>query len=297
MIESWFPRNYELAEGVLLKTVLFAGGNWQIFSSNDDASVLIVRESLAQFWFSSELLDSSVLKPLMLGNDSYFYFVSPSQMILAPVSFQREFVTYEDGKSFALALASSRKILPNASFSEGVFVEQITRLLPGTNELMHEPDDILLGRWLSRGTEVSAGSVQLMQKLFPAVTPKGLDDILKTAHIAPNTAVKKNNDDFNNHKDDVIQKKKEIFELPGRSELETFFREYIIDIVQNPDDYKNMGIDFPSAFILQGPPGCGKTYAVEQLVEYLDWPCFFVDSTSIGSPYIHETSKRISAIF
>ena len=58
-----------------------------------------------------------------------------------------------------------------------------------------------------------------------------------------------------------------------------------------------MGIDFPTAFILQGPPGCGKTYAVERLIEYLDWPSFFVDSGSIGSPYIHETSKRISAIF
>lgn len=58
-----------------------------------------------------------------------------------------------------------------------------------------------------------------------------------------------------------------------------------------------MGIDFPSAIILHGPPGCGKTYAVERLVEFLDWPSFNIDSGSIGSPYIHDTSKKISEIF
>ena len=49
--------------------------------------------------------------------------------------------------------------------------------------------------------------------------------------------------------------------------------------------------------LLMGPPGCGKTYAVEKLVDYLEWPCFYIDSGSIGSPYIHETSKKISGIF
>ena len=58
-----------------------------------------------------------------------------------------------------------------------------------------------------------------------------------------------------------------------------------------------MGIDFPSAIILHGPPGCGKTFAVERLVEFIDWPCYSIDSNSVGSPYIHETSKKISEVF
>lgn len=33
-----------------------------------------------------------------------------------------------------------------------------------------------------------------------------------------------------------------------------------------------MGIDFPSAVVLHGPPGCGKTFAVERLIEFLDLP-------------------------
>ena len=58
-----------------------------------------------------------------------------------------------------------------------------------------------------------------------------------------------------------------------------------------------MGISFPGATVLHGPPGCGKTYAVEQLAQYLGWPRFDIDSQSIGSPYIHETSRKISEIF
>ena len=58
-----------------------------------------------------------------------------------------------------------------------------------------------------------------------------------------------------------------------------------------------MGIGFPSAVILHGPPGCGKTFAVDRLIEFLGWPSFNIDSGSIGSPFIHDTSKKISEVF
>ena len=58
-----------------------------------------------------------------------------------------------------------------------------------------------------------------------------------------------------------------------------------------------MGIDFPSSIILYGPPGCGKTYAVDRLVEYLKLPKYEINSSSIASPYIHDTSRKISSIF
>jgi SpoVK/Ycf46/Vps4 family AAA+-type ATPase len=71
----------------------------------------------------------------------------------------------------------------------------------------------------------------------------------------------------------------------------------VIDIIFNGEKYQALGIDFPSAIVLHGPPGCGKTFAVERLVEFIDWPSYSIDSNSIGSPYIHETSKKISEIF
>ena len=71
----------------------------------------------------------------------------------------------------------------------------------------------------------------------------------------------------------------------------------MIDIIFNAEKYQAMGIEFPSAIVLHGPPGCGKTFAVERLVEFIDWPSYSIDSNSVGSPYIHETSKRISEVF
>src|SRR3546814_5539359 len=54
---------------------------------------------------------------------------------------------------------------------------------------------------------------------------------------------------------------------------------------------------FPCAVLLHGPPGRGKTFAVEKLVEHLDCPFFSIDSGSIGSPFIHETGKKIAESF
>ena len=74
--------------------------------------------------------------------------------------------------------------------------------------------------------------------------------------------------------------------------LEAFFREHVIDIVENTERYKALGIEFPAPVVLHGPSGFGKTFAVERLTEYLDWPIFFINSNSVGSPYIHETARK-----
>src|SRR5262249_44041135 len=61
--------------------------------------------------------------------------------------------------------------------------------------------------------------------------------------------------------------------------------------------YQPLGISFPSAIVLHGPPGCGKTFAVARLVEYLGWPSFHIDSSTVASPYIHDTSRKIAGMF
>ena len=79
--------------------------------------------------------------------------------------------------------------------------------------------------------------------------------------------------------------------------MEAFFREHVFDIIENRARYKALGVEFPSAIVLHGPPGCGKTFAVERLVEHLGWPCYQIDSASVASPYIHETSRKIAEVF
>jgi cell division protease FtsH len=87
------------------------------------------------------------------------------------------------------------------------------------------------------------------------------------------------------------------FKLAGRKALEAFFNEHVVELVQNRQYYQTMGIDGPGAIVLEGPPGCGKTFAVERLIEFLGWPRFSIEASSVTSSYVHETSKKISEVF
>ena len=87
------------------------------------------------------------------------------------------------------------------------------------------------------------------------------------------------------------------FRLRGRSGLEKFFNEHVVDIVNHHEEYTRFGVDFPKGFILEGKPGCGKTFAVERLAEHLQWNVVRIDSGSIGSKYVHETPKMIEEKF
>lgn len=87
------------------------------------------------------------------------------------------------------------------------------------------------------------------------------------------------------------------FRLRGRTQLEKFFNEAVVDIVHNSALYAKLGIHFPKGFILEGAPGCGKTFAVERLAEHLRWNVVRIDSDSIGSPFIHGTAKKIQEKF
>jgi len=99
----------------------------------------------------------------------------------------------------------------------------------------------------------------------------------------------------------IVDKNKKItndkFSLVGRPELEKFFNEHIISILNEPERYAKLGIEFPSSVILYGPTGCGKTYAVDRLIEFIELPRFEINSASVASPYIHDTSKKISTVF
>lgn len=89
----------------------------------------------------------------------------------------------------------------------------------------------------------------------------------------------------------------ERFQLPGRSALSAFFEEKVVDYIRNEPRYREIGVSFPGGVLLHGPPGTGKTYAVHRLAEHLEWEVVEIDAQSVGSKYIHETSKRIGRRF
>ncbi len=300
MRNTIFPKNYVLSEDVTLRKLLGKGEAWQIYLSRNEARVLIVTAALHEFWRNLGLIDKSHFKHFLFNETLYFFFISDGEYELTSISEIRGFVTPEEGLSCAIALNETRKIIPISSLKNGIFVERISRILPMPNEIEHISDEVILGTWLTGGLVVSATSAKRMLQVQPRLDKESLSKIVAAAGLRKTSKeqeIKKIEDKNQVNNITIPLKRRHLFSLPGRQELESFLIDNVIDIIENPEAYAAMKISFPGAFILQGPPGCGKTYAVEQLVDYLDWPVFYVESGTIGSAYIHETSKRISTLF
>lgn len=112
-----------------------------------------------------------------------------------------------------------------------------------------------------------------------------------------NVAVGKEKSKADNCVEAKVSTVKGPFVLPGRQQLTQYFNDEIIDFFVHQDKYEQMGVHSVSATLLYGKPGCGKTYAVEQLAKYLGFPVYEINSSSVASTYIHETSKKISEVF
>ena len=89
----------------------------------------------------------------------------------------------------------------------------------------------------------------------------------------------------------------EAFTLPGRPALEAFFREYVIEPSADPDRYQALRVQLPNGILLYGPPGSGKTHAVDTLLAALRRPTFRLDLGEVGSPFIHQTTVAMRQAF
>lgn len=180
-------------------------------------------------------------------------------------------------------------------------------MIPSSFNETSEDIGILYGRWITGGIGISIESFDRVSKIMSWLPEEALKKSTELAGFKVRETEETNIHHIETEKSDLIIQasarqqtgiiKKESFHLIGRPTLEQFFTDSIIDVVLHQEQYRRLGISFPGATILYGPPGCGKTYAVERLSEYLGWPRFDIDSSTIASSYIHDTSKKISEVF
>jgi len=315
--DLWLHKGYKLADGSKIRSLLFSGNDWQIFDTHGASNILLARPELAQKWWETGLLDKSQLGNITFSAASYRSLSSHKKYAMEPVESGKSFERKVDAIAFSLALKESRKISNDASFHDAIYVEQYSRLLPTWTLTPHVEDEVVLGTWITGGVVISTKSFRRLSNLTGWMSPADLAEIIKAAgfHVPSVTGLlAKQKPQYQEHSDEktaivdeTVQPEQShssgiriahrLFTLPGRPQLEEFFNEHVIDIIFNAEKYQALGIEFPSAIVLHGPPGCGKTFAVEQLVEFIDWPSYSIDSNSVGSPYIHETSRKISEVF
>jgi hypothetical protein len=295
--ERWFPLKYELPDGTRLGTLAHAGDNWQIFRVDRDHKVLAAKAPLAARWIAAGLLPNAVFRPFPFGTEAFAVLASGSRQQLAPVSECSSPYSKTEAISFAVSLRETRKLERNASLHDAIYMERYSRLLPTWTVSEKVEDSEVFGSWLTGGVTVSVSSFRRLASLLGWLDTEDVRDIVETAGFTVPAAGGLRSKARDAEYGLTPPTDKAAFRLPGRPALEAFFNEHVIDIVVNAERYKALGIDFPTAIVLHGPAGGGKTFAVERLVEYLDWPIFHIDSNSVGSPYIHETNRKVSAVF
>jgi len=315
--DVWLPKGYTLEDESKIRSLLHSGDDWQVFNTDGLNNILLASPELVQKWKKTGFLDNSFFCEIAFGTKSFWGLLSHKKYALEPVENGKSPESKVDALAFALALRESRKISDEVSFHDAIYLEQYSKLLPVWTLTPHIDDEVVLGTWVTGGVSISTNSFRRLINLTGWMPAGDLSEIVETAGFSlpadvglltrrkPKHQPKSDEEptlvDTTVESENLRSERKttqpKVFSLSGRPQLEEFFNEHVIDIIFNAEKYQAMGIEFPSAIILHGPPGCGQTFAVERLVEFIDWPSYSVDSSSVGSPYIHETSKKISEVF
>jgi cell division protease FtsH len=305
--KQWLDRGTMLPDGSKTINLVAFSEEWQISITSYDGFVLAAKPQLYEKWVVAGLIPESVFELVTACDAEYRVFTSKHGYMISSIESGPYPNTSVEARAFAVALRETRKIACTVSLHDALYIEQISRLLPTYTVTESFDDQTVLGTWLSAGVSISVKSFRRFCKLLEWMDAKEVDNILEDAGFSAPCGIYITKTRAKEViKADCLEGKPSAdggllpdakFLLPSRPYLENFFNEHVVEIIAHEEEYKRMGIDFPSAIVLHGPPGCGKTYAVDRLVEFLDWPSYPIDSGSIGSPYIHDTSKKISEVF
>jgi len=309
-LDAWLPIGFKLPDGTKVRAALCEGVDWQIYETMGGGRALIAQDTLAQHWLDAGLIEDGTLNAAQFGDRQLRSLSCGPSQTLCPVGEGKSPDNKSEALSFALALKATRDIDADSPLQDALYIEKITRLLPTYSISSRIGDDVVLGYWLTGGTNIPATSFRRLRQSMSWLGAGHLKDVVQAAGFEvaeiiplerkpanpPEKAEEAQVEKVEQAKHTEPESNK-VFELAGRPELAAFFNEHIVDIILHRDRYKALGIEFPSAVILHGPPGCGKTFAVERLVDFLGWPSFQIDASSVASPYIHETSKKVAQVF
>ena len=300
----WLPLGWEAADCAVGRKV-DEGQRWQRYETSMGHVVVVTRE-LADWWVEQGLLEESAMTQMKLGDSEYAALADESaedddlgddDLIvmegLGPIV-QYTPDGFDGARRLARSVAESR-LRTDASFHDAIYSARLGRVLPTLSGTPGQTDDVVLGCFLTGGLHVPASSTERMQELT-TLDEGQIREVQRTARLpvvgddATNPAIPAGSPA------QTVSEECARFRLPGRLALETFFNEEIIEDVQLAE--RDPGtIEWPGSVVLYGPPGSGKTFAVERLTAFLGWEVFRIDAGTVGSPFIHETARKVAEVF
>ncbi len=86
-------------------------------------------------------------------------------------------------------------------------------------------------------------------------------------------------------------------DVAGMTELKEQLQSDVIDLLQNPEQARELGLNIPNGLLFFGPPGCGKTFFAEKFAEETGFNYQYVRGSDVASPYIDGGKGKIADIF
>ena len=285
----WLPVGHALPDGTLIGGTKTEGTGYQIVRSrNGGRTVLLVEENTKAGQWLIDRAGDSVVQAEFFGRHIATLVTSEDAepVRVTDIPKRPEPLSSPEASGLLRGLSDMANSYPAALWSETVFVPELSICLP-IAEGDEEDRGVLAFRLLTGGVEDTALSPRQIRGFNPWLTEGEIHDFLEGFGFTSEPVAERSQ----------AKAQEGPFSLPGRPELEAFFREYVIEQHRLKDRYAAMGVQPPSGILLYGPPGSGKTFAVRMLANYLGWPVFELGMGKIGSPFIHQTSVRLNALF
>lgn len=189
--------------------------------------------------------------------------------------------TTSDVRILAKAIADMHRRAPRAEVASALFLPALEVCLRVKDAESAEDKRQVAAQILTASAQTSSLDVGCVRNANPWVSSDDISFFLKAFGVSE-------------FEEPVAP---EAFALPGRPALEAFFREYVIEPSADPERYQALRVQLPNGILLYGPPGSGKTHAVETLVAALRRPTFRLDLGEVGSPFIHQTTVAMRQAF
>lgn len=280
----WFPIGHEIACGTVgrLRT---ESADYQLLQdqASDRLILVLAADSTAGKGAAALSVVSNFTKVEFAGRSFLAMSMSKADEPVPVQQWPKRFglPTSSDIKAMGAAIAEMRQRDSRAEVASSLFVPSIAACLPVKN--IDQPEDMrrLAAQVLVASTQIPSFDVESVRSANPWVFSRDIRFFLETLGILGVNELTAPED----------------FVLPGRPALESFFREYVIEPSADRARYEALRVQLPNGILLYGPPGSGKTHAVDTLVTALRRPTFRLDLGTVGSPFVHQTTVSMRKAF
>ena len=282
----WLPLGTALPGGAALARLLDAGTTWQLCATGGGGRVaLLLRAGPGPDWWDAELdaLRAAAGTPLTETGGLLCVLLQAATRLATvdALATRNPALGRDEAERLGAALGALRRRNPEAAWGNALFLPEQRMALAGGLD-PGEDRRAVLAAALSGGVRDGRLSPERIAALNPRLDPDTVSTTLDAAEsggtggAAPPPAG---------------------FVLPGQPALQALLRERVLDVLHRPDEYARLGVPPPAGVLLAGPPGCGKSFAAAQVAKFLRWPLHEISVSSVGSMWLHETSRRLHEAF